>query len=139
MLEDKTLRIGLLLDFYGPLLTEKQREMVRSHFEDDLSLGELAEEAGVSRAAVHDLVHRAVEALEGYEARLGLIGKYLRERRELEGCLEALEAAGRLSLLLADGPRPDGSSRPGENDRIRELLQRLETAKEVIRGLLESE
>lgn len=133
MLEDKTLRIGLLLDFYGPLLTEKQREMVRSHFEDDLSLGELAEEAGVSRAAVHDLVHRAVEALESYETRLGLIGKYLWERRELERCLKALEEAGRLCLLFADG------SRPGEGDRPGEMLQRLETAKKVINGLLESE
>ncbi|MCL4515949.1 MAG: YlxM family DNA-binding protein [Firmicutes bacterium] len=139
MLEDKTLRIGLLLDFYGPLLTEKQREMVRAHFEDDLSLGELAEEAGVSRAAVHDLVHRAVEALEGYEARLGLIGKYLRERRELERCLEALEEVGRLYLLLAEGSRSAESSRAGEGDTPGEMLQRLETAKRVIRGLLESE
>lgn len=133
MLEDKTVRIGLLLDFYGPLLTDKQREMVRLHFEDDLSLGELAEEAGVSRAAVHDLVHRAIEALEGYEARLCLIGKYLQERRELERCLKALDDAGRLCRQAADGSQPVGPV------LAEQVIQQLEEARRVIGDLLESE
>lgn len=95
----KTVRHGLLLDFYGPLLTEQQREVVRSYFEEDLSLAEIAEQRAVSRAAVHDLIHRAVRALEGYEERLGLVSRYERDRRSLKAVLvrveEALAVAGR--------------------------------------------
>ena len=66
-----TLQQQRLLDVYGPLLTEHQREACRLRLEEDWSYAELAEAFGCSRSAAHDLVRRAVAQLEHYEARLG--------------------------------------------------------------------
>lgn len=71
------------MDFYGPLLTEQQRQVLKAYFDEDLSLGEIAEVRGVSRAAVYDVVRRGLSALEGYEERLGLVARYARERHDL--------------------------------------------------------
>jgi uncharacterized protein len=60
-----------LLDVYGALLTERQREACRLHLDEDWSFAELAEELGTSRSAAHDLVRRALVQLEHYESKLG--------------------------------------------------------------------
>ena len=78
-MEERVL-ISLLLDFYGPLLTDKQRMSLQLHHEDDMSLGELAEELGVSRQAVHDNLQRARHILNDYESKLHLVAQY--EARE---------------------------------------------------------
>jgi predicted DNA-binding protein YlxM (UPF0122 family) len=83
MLEDTT-RINLLYDFYGNLLTEKQREYLELYYQDDLSLGEIADNDGISRQGVHDLVKRAVRALENAEERLGLVARFLVQEKELQ-------------------------------------------------------
>jgi predicted DNA-binding protein YlxM (UPF0122 family) len=62
-----------LFERYGPLLTERQREVLGLHLRDDWSLSEIASARDTSRAAVHDLIRRAVQAMEDYEARLGLL------------------------------------------------------------------
>jgi len=67
-MEERVL-ISLLLDFYGPLLTDKQRMSLQLHHEDDMSLGEIAEELGVSRQAVHDNLQRARHILNDYESK----------------------------------------------------------------------
>ena len=66
-------RRALLLDFYGALLTEKQREIYEWYYQQDMSLGEISEVAQVSRNAVHDLIGRTDEKLERFEKSLGLI------------------------------------------------------------------
>ena len=78
-MEERVL-ISLLLDFYGPLLTDKQRMSLQLHHEDDMSLGEIAEELGVSRQAVHDNLQRARHILNDYESKLHLVEQY--EHRE---------------------------------------------------------
>ena len=78
-MEERVL-ISLLLDFYGPLLTDKQRMSLQLHYEDDMSLGEIAEELGVSRQAVHDNLQRARQILNDYESKLHLVAQY--EQRE---------------------------------------------------------
>jgi predicted DNA-binding protein YlxM (UPF0122 family) len=88
-------QLALLLDFYGPLLTERQREVLARHAEQDLSLGEIAAEMGVSRQAVHDVVRRATATLQRYEQRLGLVARFERQRRvlaEMKRLLHELEA-----------------------------------------------
>ena len=72
---------SLLLDFYGELLTEKQRSACELHWNEDLSLAEIAEQSGITRQAVGDVVRRAEETLRGYEARTGLVRRFM-ERRE---------------------------------------------------------
>ncbi len=73
MLLEKVVRIGLLMDAYGSLLTDKQQKFMRLHYEEDLSFGEVARDFGVSRQAIHDAVKHAERSLEEYEARLGLV------------------------------------------------------------------
>ena len=65
--------IGQLLDIYGDLLTERQREFAMLHFCEDLSFGEIGKMAKVSRQAVYDAVRHAITALQDYEAKLGQI------------------------------------------------------------------
>lgn len=87
-------RMALLLDLYGPLLTERQREAAHLHFEEDLSLGEMAENLGVSRQAVHDTLQRAQAALEELESRLGFLQRLARLDQlagRLDAALTALE------------------------------------------------
>lgn len=70
---DKRFRISLLLDTYGELLTQKQRDFLRCHYEQDFSFGEIASDNGVSRQAIFDSVKHGEASLENYERVLGLV------------------------------------------------------------------
>ena len=72
-----------LLERYGPLLTEHQREILDLYLRSDWSLAEIATQKGTSRAAVHDLVRRATQAMLEYERRLGLLAESARRRKAL--------------------------------------------------------
>ena len=74
---NEILEQALLYDFYGELLTPHQKEIYEQFVLDDLSLGEIAQDAGISRQGVHDLVKRCQKSLEGYEAKLHLVEKFL--------------------------------------------------------------
>lgn len=92
----------LLIDFYGPLLTQRQQELVQAYYLEDLSLAEIAGEDGVSRQAVHDLIKRAEAALHETEAKLGFVKEYLRRQQLLarvEEALDRTDLAGARSLL----------------------------------------
>lgn len=88
---EKIERMAMLFDFYGKLLTEKQREMLSLYYEQDLSLGEIAEEHKVSRQAIHDVLKRSERILEEYEENLGLLKKYTMERDKLSAILSLVE------------------------------------------------
>ena len=66
-----------LYDFYGELLNEHQRRIYKDFVFNDLSLGEIADEEGISRQGVHDMVKRCTKTLEGYEEKLHLIAKFM--------------------------------------------------------------
>ena len=70
---EKMIRIGRLYDMYGELLTDRQRKCLDLHYLQDLSLGEIAAEFGVSRQAINDILHRTTEILEQYEQKLKLL------------------------------------------------------------------
>ncbi len=87
-------RVYQLYDFYGHLLTDKQKQAVELYFGHDLSLGEIADEMGTSRQAVHDLLRRSEQILEDYEAKLGLAQRYEKQQQcitEIEGLLRQLQ------------------------------------------------
>lgn len=67
---------NLLYDFYGELLTEHQRTVYEDVIFNDMSLAEIAEEQGISRQGVHDLIKRCDKILSGYEEKLHLISKF---------------------------------------------------------------
>src|SRR5260370_4252080 len=72
-----------LFERYGPLLTQHQQGVLNLSLRSDWSLAEIADHQGTSRAAVHDIVKRSTEALEGYEKRLGLLAEAGRRRRRV--------------------------------------------------------
>lgn len=82
---------ALLYDFYGELLTNHQKEIYEQFVLDDLSLSEIAESAGISRQGVHDLVKRCNKILEGYEAKLHLVEKFLSVKAKVQKMNELLE------------------------------------------------
>lgn len=91
---DSRRRVLRLLDAYGGLLTDLQQEALRLHLAEDWSYAEIAGAQNVSRAAIYDLVHRAQAALEGYEAKLGLVAAADRrdaERTAVQARLDELE------------------------------------------------
>ena len=75
----KTTRMNLLFDWYGSLLTERQRTYMQYYFHDDYSLGEIAAEFAVSRQAVYDQLKRTEAMLEDYEDKLGLLSRHEQE------------------------------------------------------------
>jgi hypothetical protein len=84
---EKTNRINVLFDFYGPLLTEKQQTFLKSYFQDDYSLGEIAAEFNISRQAVYEHLKRGAQTLESYEEKLGLAARHER----LQGDIDRLQ------------------------------------------------
>ena len=78
---DKILEQTLLFDFYGELLTEHQRTIYQEVVFEDYSLSEVAEENGISRQGVHDLVRRCDKALHEYESKLGLVERFEETKR----------------------------------------------------------
>lgn len=81
---DKTLRMNLLFDFYGQLLTDRQRDFFEMYYADDLSLGEIAAHFAVSRQAVYDIIRRSGNSLENFESRLGLYARHEKSQARLE-------------------------------------------------------
>lgn len=81
-----------LYDFYGELLNEHQRRIYEDFVCNDLSLAEIAEEEGISRQGVHDMVKRCTKTLEGYEARLHLVARFLSTRQKVLRIKELAEA-----------------------------------------------
>ena len=91
---NKILEQALLYDFYGELLTPHQKEIYEKFVLEDLSLSEIAQDAGISRQGVHDLIRRCQRALEGYEARLHLVERFLSIKEkvsQIDGILEEWE------------------------------------------------
>ncbi len=75
---------SMLLDFYGELLTDKQRECCELHYNDDLSLAEIAEQLGISRQGVWDNIRRADAALAEFEDKTRLVARFTAAQRSLE-------------------------------------------------------
>jgi len=74
---EKFVEQGYLYDFYGELLTERQQQVYESVVLEDYSLSEVAEELGISRQGVHDMIKRCNKTLEEYEQKLHLVEKFL--------------------------------------------------------------
>ena len=100
---DDTFLRTMLFDFYGDLLTEKQRECYDLHFNQDLSLQEIAEQYGASRQAVWDLVRRAESVLREIEEKTGLVARAVQRRakvRELLALAERLPESAEKTQLM---------------------------------------
>ena len=91
---EETLFRTMLFDFYGELLTAKQKEYFDLHYNADYSLSEIAEETGISRQGVWDIIKRAEETLRKTEEKTGLIRRF---REHLEAVAEMEDILAKLS------------------------------------------
>ena len=102
----RKIELAWLTAFYGGVLTDKQRQVLALHCEEDLSLGEIAQEAGISRQGVHDMLTRAAQRLFEMEEKLGMAARFQRMEDGLEKCRSLLrekrydEAEGVLDTLI---------------------------------------
>ena len=88
---DEILKQSLLYDFYGELLTEHQKEIYEQFIVEDLSLSEIAKDAGISRQGVHDLIKRCNKMLEEYEDKLHLVEKFVSIKEKVHQMNQLLE------------------------------------------------
>lgn len=91
-MQDSTLEMTLLFDFFGELLTDKQREYFDLYYNEDLSLSEIAENAGISRQGVRAFIVKAESALKEYEEKTGVVARFTSMQRELEALEKKAEA-----------------------------------------------
>jgi predicted DNA-binding protein YlxM (UPF0122 family) len=94
-------RTGLLYDFYGGLLTEKQRQTMELYYLENWSMAEIAAEGKVSKQAVHDLLHRSERIIEDLEVKLGLLQRFMDQQVILTEISEKLKQV--LASLPEDG------------------------------------
>ena len=113
---------SLLYDYYGTLLSARQREVFDLYYEENLSLSEIAEGIGVSRQAVHIALGKATEDIENYEEKLGLIAKHA----EFEKIQKEIEE--RIDGILKDKERLEAAGADTAKDlrRIKKLIKGLD-------------
>ena len=87
-----TIEVVLLYDYYGDLLTQRQKECFEMRYYQDLSLGEIAEELGISRQGVHENLSRAEALLRNMEAKTGCVSRDRACRRAAQTILDAASA-----------------------------------------------
>ena len=90
-MNESRLMQSMLLDFYGELLTAKQRECYDLHYNEDLSLSEIAEQCGISRQGAWDNIRRASEAMEEIEAKTGLLRRFVQTEERIRGLQTILQ------------------------------------------------
>lgn len=111
---DKIAEVSLLYDFYGELLTKRQREAMQLYHEENFSLSEIAQEFSISRQGVHDALKNAEKALYEYEQKLGLVRKFSKTR----GAVKEIDC--KLEMLIK------------EHDENQALINKLEDIKGII-------
>lgn len=87
-MKNQAYRMAMLYDFYGDLLTPRQKEFYDLYYNDDLSLSEIAENYDITRQGVRDIILRAERALEDIEEKTGLIQRYHATRAALSSLRE---------------------------------------------------
>lgn len=83
-MKDQAFHMTMLYDFYGDLLTERQREFYDLYHNEDLSLAEIAENYGITRQGVRDVIIRAETILSDFEEKTGIVARFLKVRATLE-------------------------------------------------------
>ncbi len=104
-MKSQNLDISLLLDFYGEMLTFRQREMLELYYDDDLSLSEISEHAGITRQGVRDAVKRAEAQLYELEEKIGMVKRFGRVKQlisEIRGCAAEIAEENRRGCYSND-------------------------------------
>lgn len=90
-MKNQAYRMAMLFDFYGDLLTERQKEFYDLYYNEDLSLAEIAENYGISRQGVRDVIVRAEAAMTEIEDKTHLIRRFYQMQKEITAIEEAAD------------------------------------------------
>ena len=126
---EKSVETGNLCAFYGGLLTSRQLEALRLHYEEDYTLGEIADQLGVSRQNVHELIARSIQKLQRYEDALGLVARSKATVRSLN----RVRALIRKSTAMTDDLNQRGCL--DEASRMIETIIRQQEGEESEHGI----
>ena len=96
----KDMKVALLLDFYGDLLTEKQREALDFYYNEDLSLGEIGANLGISRQGVRDNIKRAEAVILEMEDKLGLAARFAEINQRLARIRSAVDVIDEKNMKI---------------------------------------
>ena len=120
-MKNQTYRMTMLFDFYGELLTERQKEFFDLYYNEDLSLSEIAENSGISRQGVRDVIVRAEGVMQEVEDKTGLIRRFL----QMQSHIAAIEdSASQIKTL---------NYRQYEDARIDELADAITQAAQALK------
>ncbi len=106
-MKNQALRMALLFDFYGDMLTERQKEFYDLYYNEDLSLAEIAENNGITRQGVRDVIVRAEGILTELEDKTGLIRRFRAMQPQIQSILDAAERILVLNDNQLDNPELD--------------------------------
>ena len=120
---DDITRQSLLYDFYGALLTKRQREVMELYHEENLSLSEIASEFDISRQGVHDALKNAERSLAEYESKLGLIAKFRQSREAVDEIDEIIDG-----IIYSLRQENSGAAKQAVKDlnKVKDIIDKLE-------------
>lgn len=117
---EKIFEQNLLYDFYGELLTKHQQNIFEDAVYNDMSLSEIAEEQGISRQGVHDLIKRCDKILQDYESKLHLVEKFMGAKDKIK----EIERLTQIDSFCTDSLEQNAEEQLKEPE-IRERMQRI--------------
>ena len=113
---EEMVELSLLFDFYGEMLGDHKKKIFEDYVLNDLSLAEIAEEEGISRQGVHDVVKRCTKQLKEYEVALHLVEKFQNMKEKLTKASE---------LLGIQDKEADASDIAEARTLLKEMLEEL--------------
>ncbi len=120
-MKNQTFRMTMLYDFYGELLTERQKEFYDLYYNEDLSLSEIAENYGISRQGVRDVIVRAEAYMTEIEDKTGLVKRFMQLTPHVDAILQASAEIRALNI------------RRYEDQRVDELLAQIDTQAQALK------
>ena len=103
-MKNQTYRMTMLFDFYGEVLTPRQKEFFDLYYNEDLSLAEIAENYGISRQGVRDVIVRAAAIMSDLEDKTGLMMRFMLMQQQVQAILDAAEKIQTVNFRQYDNP-----------------------------------
>lgn len=123
----KLVEIGILFDFYGKLLSERQYTSIELYYIHDLSLTEIGEELNISRQGVYDILKRAEQKLYEYEDILGLVNKFNYKIKEIDKIAKIANEIGEESQSI------NNQKILGKSKELKEIVEKIiDNSQEVV-------
>ena len=103
-MKNQTYRMTMVFDFYGEVLTPRQKEFFDLYYNEDLSLAEIAENYGISRQGVRDVIVRAEAIMTDLEDKTGLMKRFMLMQQQVQAILDAAEKIQTVNYRQYDNP-----------------------------------